>query len=357
MKIKHSSVLFLTLLGATAGYSQITLNTVPARAIGQSILIPESGNPNLVEGRELYSPQGIAVDNSTSPPMVYVADTGNNRVLAWKNAASFSNGAMADLVIGQPDLFSTVAYGPGTTFSTGLNAPTGLAVYKSDLYVVDSGNNRVLRYPKPFSQTSQVFPDLYVGQPSLNSRVPDQPNGLVSAQGIYTASIASQVFVANIAFDSAGNLWMTDPGNRRVLRFPAAAIAKGGGGLTADIEIGQVDFVSAQKTLDPTNVNSQLVTNQFAVPDGIAFDAAGNLYVSDSDLSVSNDHLAGARPGFHGAVPPPVLHIGRADHGSAATIGQRSHDHAIADRSHRDVRSAGHFRAPQQPGHRGGRYR
>ena len=116
MKIKHSSVLFLTLLGATAGFSQVTLNPVPARAIGQPILIPESGNPNLVEGRELYSPQGIAVDNSVSPPMVYVGDTGNNRVLAWKNAASFSNGAVADLVIGQPDRFSTVAYGPGTTF-------------------------------------------------------------------------------------------------------------------------------------------------------------------------------------------------------------------------------------------------
>ena len=120
-------------------------------------------------------------------------------------------------------------------------------MYKGDLYVVDSGNNRVLRYPKPFSQTGQMFPDLYVGQPSLNSRVPNQPNGQVSAQGIFTAG-NNQVFVANIAFDSAGNLWMTDPGNRRVLRFPAAAIAKGGGGLTADIEIGQVDFVSTQKT-------------------------------------------------------------------------------------------------------------
>jgi uncharacterized protein (TIGR03437 family) len=292
MKIKHTSVLFLTLLGATAGFPQVTLNPVPARAIGQSILVPESGNPNLVEGRELYSPQGIAVDNSVSPPIVYVADTGNNRVLAWKNAASFSNGAMADLVIGQPDRFSTVPYGPGTTFSTGLNTPAGLAVHGGDLYVVDSGNNRVLRYPNPFSATGQTPPNLYIGQLSLSSRVPNQPNGQVSAQGIFTAG-NNQVLVANIAFDSAGNLWLTDPGNRRVLRFPAAAIAKGGGGLTADIEIGQVDFVSTQKNLDPTNVNSPTYKNQFAVPAGITFDAAGNLYVSDSDLSVSNTTIPG----------------------------------------------------------------
>jgi uncharacterized protein (TIGR03437 family) len=297
MKIKHTSVLFLTLLGATPGFPQVTLNSVPSRAIGQSILIPESGNPNLVEGRELFAPQGIAVDNSVSPPIVYVADTGNNRVLAWKNAASFSNGAVADLVIGQPDKYSTVQYGPGTTFSTGLNYPTGLAVYKSDLYVVDSGNNRVLRYPNPFSPAGLAPPNLYIGQTSLSSRVPNQPNGQVSALGIFTAATTAagvaEVFVAGVAFDSAGNLWMTDPGNRRVLRFPAAAIAKGGGGLTADIEIGQVDFVSTQKTLDPTNVNSPLVTNQFAVPAAIAFDAAGNLYVSDSDLSVSTTTIPG----------------------------------------------------------------
>jgi sugar lactone lactonase YvrE len=120
MKLNYTSVLFLTLFGATAGFAQVTLNPVPSRAIGQAILIPESGNPNLVEGRELYAPQGIAVDNSASPSIVYVADTGNNRVLAWKNAASFSNGAPADLVIGQPDKYSTAPYGPGTTFSTGL---------------------------------------------------------------------------------------------------------------------------------------------------------------------------------------------------------------------------------------------
>jgi len=101
MKIKHTSVLFLTLLGATAGFPQVILNPVPARAIGQSILVPESCNPNLVEGRELWSPTGIAFDTSTSPPTIYVADTLNNRVLGWKNAASFANGQMADLVIGQ----------------------------------------------------------------------------------------------------------------------------------------------------------------------------------------------------------------------------------------------------------------
>ena len=96
MKLNYTSVLFLTLFGATAGFAQVTLNPVPSRAIGQAILIPESGNPNLVEGRELYSPQGIAVDNSASPPIVYVADIKRKSEMnrAWDEWADPSNPPM-----------------------------------------------------------------------------------------------------------------------------------------------------------------------------------------------------------------------------------------------------------------------
>ena len=85
-----------------------------------------------------------------------MADTGNNRILAWKDAVGFTNGKPADLVIGQRDFFSTGANGPGISggLSTGFAAPTGLAVDQGDLYVADSGNNRVLRFRKPFSHTA-----------------------------------------------------------------------------------------------------------------------------------------------------------------------------------------------------------
>src|SRR5208283_5824456 len=118
-------------------------------------------------------------------PMIYVADTLNNRVLAWKNATTFTNGQAADLVIGQPDQYTTTPSGPGTTFSTGLSYPTGLAVYNGDLYVADSGNNRVLRYKAPFTQYAQTgsypTPDLYIGQPSLKSKTADYPSGSPTA--------------------------------------------------------------------------------------------------------------------------------------------------------------------------------
>src|SRR5271165_5990998 len=88
---------------------QITLNPAPTRVIGQDSLTISNFSPNLVEGREFAQPQGIALDFSTNPPALYVADTGNNRVLGFHSATSFSNGQKADVVIGQVDFLTTFA--------------------------------------------------------------------------------------------------------------------------------------------------------------------------------------------------------------------------------------------------------
>ena len=295
--MKHSylvlSIVFLSSAVAadaqtTTQSTPVTLNGSPSRQIGQPLLIPKTANPNLVEGRELWRPTGIALDTSISPPYVYVADTLNNRILAWKNSTGFSNGQPADLIIGQPDQYTTTPSGPNTTFTTGLTDPTGLAVYKGDLYVADSGNNRVLRYRAPFTQFAQTgsypTPDLFVGQPSLKSKIANYPSGTPSKQGLSFAS-GGNPFIAGIAFDTSGNMWVTDPGNRRVLEFAAADVANGGGLLSAIVELGQLDFVSLQNPLNPGNSNSQTTLNQFAVPCELIFDGAGNLYVSDADAS------------------------------------------------------------------------
>src|SRR5712692_1742518 len=105
--------LVFVLVAASASAQSPTLNELPSREFGQLRLqatgaSTTSAAPNLVEGRELYGPQGLAFDRSVSPPILYVADTFNNRVLAWLNPAGLSNGAPADLVIGQRDKFSTL---------------------------------------------------------------------------------------------------------------------------------------------------------------------------------------------------------------------------------------------------------
>lgn len=292
MRHKYSCVLTLVVCGASGAYSQITLNTVPGRAIGTPGLAASNwldtslwASPNLVEGREFYAPQAAALDTSVSPPILYISDFINNRVLAWKNATGFGNGQGADLVIGQPDFVTTAPQGPGVSVhSTGLSRPSGLAVDASgNLYVVDGGNNRILRFPRPFAQTSQ-FPNLAIGQATYTTgRGANYPAGRVTGQGL-NLSNGSTVVVSNLAFDSSGNLWVIDTGNLRILRFNASDLSGSApGGLTADLVLGQPDMVTTQTALSPTDPNSYLKLNQLLDPAALAFDPNGNLFVGDTD--------------------------------------------------------------------------
>lgn len=289
MKRRHISVLSLLAFGAVTAYPQITLNTVPSRAVGTPALTVASANPNLVEGRELSAPQAVALDTSVSPPILYVSDYYNNRVLAWKNANGFTTGQKADLAIGQPDLFTTFPAGPramaaqASTYSTGLSRPSGLAVDKSgNLYVADAGNNRVLRYPSPFTQPGQFpVPDLFIGQPNLAGCSPNYPSGQPGAQGLLLSDGAN-FLVSNLAFDSFGNLWVIDTGNYRILRFNATVLSGTGGGLSADLELGQLSLNGPNQTpLGSNSTASYHTLNQFISPAALAFDPSGNLFVGD----------------------------------------------------------------------------
>src|SRR6185295_653031 len=129
-------------------------------------------------------------------------------------------------------------------------------------------------------------------------------------------SSGSTTFTAAIVFDTQHNLWLTDAGNNRVLRYTAADIARGGFSATisANLEIGQLDFISKQPNLPQTSAGLQTL-NQLATPAAIAFDSTGRLYIADSDGgSLINRVLVFEAPfttgmsarRIMGAQPPPV---------------------------------------------------
>ena len=228
----------------------------------------------------MSQPLGIAVDTSVSPPIVYVADTGNNRVLAWQYATQLTAGSPADLILGQPDRFTNLPQGPAGALSTGLRTPTGLAVDRAgNLYVADSGDNRILRYPKPFSQPSGYqFPDLIIGQTSFSGSAGDsggvKPNTLLLYNG-------SSFFPhTGLTFDSSGNLWVADTGNNRVLEFPASVLVANQNGPSATLAVGQADLVSNVAATFRTSKSGLLYPTW-----GKSFDSAGNLLVSDASGS------------------------------------------------------------------------
>ena len=304
------TVLF-TIVFLLSAWAQITLNPTPTRAIGQLSTTLTSLSPNLVEGREFQAPETIAIDTSTSPSPLYVADTGNNRVLGFRNAAAFTNGQFADIVIGQIDFVTTLPQGPNfTTRTTGLASPEGMAVDASgNLYVVDTGNNRILRFPKPFSQTATILPDMAIGQPGFATFAANQ--GGLSATSL---NFSGALTPTSIVFDASGNLWVSDGGNNRILRFNASNFgASPKSNPAADLVIGQGSFtVNSEGTSAPALTSF----SQIFSPGGIVFDAAGRLFVSESVTGrvgrvlvwfppFSNGQLASKMLGVDQSTPPP----------------------------------------------------
>jgi uncharacterized protein (TIGR03437 family) len=310
MKNRHIFLLLCLIARFAAPVAaQFTLNPVPAKIYGQfaapktvqDLASPPSVAPNLVEGREFYAPQSVALDKSVDPPILYVADTGNHRVLAWKDASAFQTGAVADLVLGQKDFYSTNPQGPGTAFTSGLYGPTSVAVDAlGNVFVADAGNNRILRFPAPFAQPAgqAITADLVIGQPDLNSRFANQAPTATANQAPTASTIRTNGYgtggiqSATLTFDAQGNLWFSDSGNHRILRYAAADVsgaantAAGGAVIAANLVLGQPDFNTAAanqgRVTQPSNqLPDRLSKSSLRFGGPLAFDASGNLFFAD----------------------------------------------------------------------------
>lgn len=74
---------------------------------------------------------------------LYVADTGNRRVLIW-NRIPVASGTPADLVLGQADFRTrdeNAGHAPGPV---GMRWPHGICVTHDHMFVADAGNNRIM---------------------------------------------------------------------------------------------------------------------------------------------------------------------------------------------------------------------
>jgi hypothetical protein len=114
----------------------------------------------------LSGPEGVVTDGTR----LFVADTGNHRVLMWRKPPT-RNGQPADVVFGQSTMSgrqSNRGSGPGAQT---LSAPTGLDIVRGALLVADTGNNRVLSLPLD-SAVDGIEATAVLGQPDASSRIP-----------------------------------------------------------------------------------------------------------------------------------------------------------------------------------------
>jgi len=193
----------------------------------------------------------VTLDNAGN---MYVADMANNRVLEYN--APLSTGMAASRVIGQANFTSKAA----STGAASLNQPYAVAVDGAgNLYVADFNNNRVLEYNAPLStgmSANRVF-----GQTNMTNNVANL--GGISANSLWNPW--------GVAVDTAGNLYVADHSNHRMLEYDTPLTTN----TTADRVFGQPGFTTS-------NCNrGGLGAGSLCIPSGPALDSLGDVWVAD----------------------------------------------------------------------------
>jgi sugar lactone lactonase YvrE len=217
-------------------------------------------NANLVIGQANFTSSAPStVQTGLSNPKYFVSDPSgnlwvsdqdNNRVVMF--APPFSNGMAAKLVLGQ----STFTASARATSQGGLSGPAGIAFDSSgNLWVADHNNNRTLMFAPPFS--NGMGANLVVGQKSFTASLPaTSQSGMSRPEGV--------------SFDPRGNLWVADQVNNRILRFSPPFTL----GMSANLVIGQAGFGGGASGTGASGLY---------LPRMLAFDSAGNLWVSEQN--------------------------------------------------------------------------
>jgi hypothetical protein len=198
----------------------------------------------------LTSPSGVALDGAGN---LYVADTGDN-VIRKITAAT--------------GIITTVA-GTGTAGYAGdglaataaeLNGPWGVTVDAGgNLYVADTANQRIRRVDAVTGIITTVAGN-------------GDPSGSGDGKGTYSgdggqATLAGLSLPYSVAFDAAGNMFIADSANNRVRKVDTSGIITTYAGSANNGYEGDGGAATAA---------------WLHLPSGVALDAAGNLYIADT---------------------------------------------------------------------------
>jgi sugar lactone lactonase YvrE len=238
-----------------------------------------SGTPTTV-GTGLKGPMGVAVDIAGN---VYISDTGNNRILEVALATTGAQTVLGGVLAAGTPAYAQWPVGPQYS----LNAPQGIAVDAlGNVYVADTGNKRIVEIPNdthlgpatpmfqypgaptfinPVAVAVDGKNNLYIADTgNATGQIVKVPPGGGDLQNIPTALTIPAASVGNsftkpngVAVDGGGNVYVSDSGTNLVYEAPS------GSGATA-AEFALTSFTGLK------------------APAGIAVDQSGNLYVADS---------------------------------------------------------------------------
>lgn len=205
-----------------------------------------SGDGSTATSGQFAGPFGIATDGSGN---LYIADQVNNRIRR----------------LGADGTISTVA-GDGTQGYAGdgataakaqMSTPVGLAVDKSgNIYVAEMDSHVIRRF------TNGGNISTFAGKAE---------NGATWAGDGAVATAAGLNRPRGVAIDPGGLVYIADSGNHRIRKVDSS---------------GNISTFAGNGTIGYYGDGSAAIAATFNNPQGMAFDAAGNLYVADTNNHV-----------------------------------------------------------------------
>lgn len=240
-----------------------------------------TGDPRVPGQKTLRGPEGVWIQNGK----LFVADTGNDRVLIW-NSIPRSNFQAADVVLGQAN-FGTGAQqdltkAPLNPQANTLLTPVSVSSDGQRLYVTDLGYNRVLIWNGIPTQNQQPA-DIVIGQPDMTSSASNNATKLCAptskndeGEDVYPPLCMATLDFPRYALSDGQRLFIADGGNDRVVIFNRVPTENGA---TADIVLGQLGGQVNQSS-DSAYPLRIAGADALRTPMSLAWDGT-NLYVSD----------------------------------------------------------------------------
>ncbi|MGC2210404.1 MAG: hypothetical protein WA532_09875 [Candidatus Korobacteraceae bacterium] len=200
-----------------------------------------SGDTGIATAAELNSPISVALDGNGN---LYIADSGNNRI-RMVNASTHKITTLAGN--------GTLGYNDGPATGAEFSSPTGVAVDVGGgiVYVADQGNNRIRK--------------LNTGAHSVSTVAGTGSAGYGGDNGAAAGAILDAPF--GVALDAAGNLYIADRTNNRIREVNAATQI--------------IATVAGNGTQAYGGDGGAATIANLDLPEGIALDALGNIYIAD----------------------------------------------------------------------------
>jgi uncharacterized repeat protein (TIGR01451 family) len=204
-----------------------------------------SGDGGAATNASLNHPDGVAVDGTGN---LFIADYNNSRI------RKVGTNGVITTVAGNGT--ATFAGDGGTATNASLNYPTGVAVDASGkLFIADCNNNRL----RKVSATGVITTVAGNGTPGYSG-----DGGLATSARLFSPW--------GVVVDATGNLFIADANNNRLRKVSAT---------------GVITTVAGNGTAGYSGDGGAATSASLSYPSGVAVDTTGNLFIADA----ANDRL------------------------------------------------------------------